>query len=328
MNHKRVLVAACVPLLLSGCFSSDGINPVVSQQFVHKYGFSVTPQEWQEREGDGQIVEMLASGVKIVRSYENGALHGASTYTFPNSSVVEKLQVYDQGTLLKEVSYDGTGMPIREDVYEFDDRTITTLWDDKGAPLSIEEYNGGVLTDAKYYTASHELEGQVEGGFGERVRRDRSGLMLSRETIQNGIATVRTTYHPNGEIHTVSRYDGDQLHGEQLKFTSNGKPLMKLNWNHGVLDGHKVAFRNGFKVAEIPYVNGLKDGVETHFDDMGNLTAEIVWQKDKKHGPSKFFSEDSEEVEWFYRGQVVAKDRYDMLANRDRLVADLHGETR
>jgi antitoxin component YwqK of YwqJK toxin-antitoxin module len=312
-------------VLLAGCFSS-GENPILSQKYVHKYGFEVTPGEWNEREGDGQIVELLVSGVKVSRSYENGVLHGKTSYTYPHSSVVEKVQVYDQGNLLKETLNDSRGVPVREEIYEFDDRKIITEWDENGAPLSIEEYSNGSLVDGKYYTTSHELEGQVEGGYGERVKRERSGLLLSRDTIQGGEVIAKTTYHPSGEVHTISHFKNDQLHGEQLKFTSTGKPLMKLHWDHGVLNGDKIVYRNGIKVAEIPYVNGQKEGMEIHFDDLGNLTAEIEWQKDKKHGCSKFYTDDATEHEWFYRGQAVSLGEYEMFANRDRLVADLQRE--
>jgi antitoxin component YwqK of YwqJK toxin-antitoxin module len=326
MDRKRVLFAATISLLLGGCFSNESANPIVSQQFVHKYGFDVTAQEWEARDGDGKIVETLKSGVQITRSYENGALQGPTTYTFPNSKVIEKLQVYDQGNLLKEVVQDGTGMPIREEIYEFDERTLVTVWDEKGAPLSIEELNGTLLVEGKYYTSSHELEGQVEVGYGERVKRERSGELVSRDKIRDGVVASRTTFHPNGEIHTISHLENGQLHGEQLKFTAAGKPLMKLSWNQGVLDGPKVVYRNGYKVAEIPYVKGQKNGTEIHYDDLGNLTAQVEWKSDKKHGLSQSFTDESTDTEWFYKGQVVAKDKYESMATRDRLVADLHGE--
>ncbi len=109
-------------------FSNDAENFVVSQKFVHKYGFDVSEEEWENRDQEGQIVSMLKNGVKIVHSYENGLLHGSTTYTFPHSAVVEKLLVYNQGTLLKEVLNDANGTPISEEAYEFDDRKIMTFW--------------------------------------------------------------------------------------------------------------------------------------------------------------------------------------------------------
>ena len=273
---------------------------------------------------EGQVVSMLKNGVKVVSSYENGLLHGLMTYTFPNSSIVERSLSYDQGNLLKETHYDLSGMPVREEMYEFNDRTIITLWNDKGSPLSIEEYEDEILMEGKYFTYNHDKEAQVEGGFGERIKRSRTGLLLSRDRIENGLIASRTTYHPNEQIHTISHYHDYQLHGEQLKFTALGRPLMRLNWNHGILDGLKIVYRNGVKISEIPYINGQKHGTETHYDDLGNLIAEIAWRNDKKHGSSHFFSEESDETEWFFNGQTVSADRYEVLENRERISADFN----
>ena len=325
MKRIRFVSLGAAALLLSSCQNNTALDQIVSQKYVHKYGFDVSEEEWDERAQDGQLVAMLKNGVKVTRSYENGQLHGPTTHTFPHSSTVEKLLVYDQGTLLKETLYDPAGMPVREDLYEFDDRNIITLWDEKGVALSVEEYDNELLMEGKYYTSEHVLESKVEGGFGERVKRDRAGLLISRDQMINGLIAERTTYHPTGEIHTVSHYHDYQLHGEQLKFTSTGKPLMKLSWNHGILDGLKVVYRNGTKVAEIPYVNGHKQGIEHHFDDLGNLTADIEWKNDKKHGCSKFYTDEATDTEWFYKGQTVNADRFQMLENRERFVADLSG---
>jgi antitoxin component YwqK of YwqJK toxin-antitoxin module len=326
MKFRHLTWLASITALLASCQNNGSIDQIVSQKYVHKYGFDVSEEEWEERAQDGQVVSMLKNGVKVVRSFENGQLHGSTTYTFPHSSTVEKLLVYDQGTLLKETLYDPSGMPVREDLYEFDDRNIITLWDEKGVPLSIEEYDNDLLVEGKYYTAEHTLEAQVEGGFGERVKRDRSGLLISRDRMEDGLIVERTTYHPTGEVHTISRYHDYQLHGEQMKFTSTGKPLMKLDWNHGVLHGTKVVYRNGLKVAEIPYVNGQKQGVERHYDDLGYLTADIEWKNDKKHGCSKFYTDETTESEWFYKGQTVNAQRFEMLENREKLVAEMTRE--
>lgn len=314
--------AGTAALFLTCCQSNQG-GDLLSQQFVHKYGFNVSESEWDERSQDGQAIAIFKDGVKVTRSFENGVLHGITTYTFPGSSVVEKLLAYDQGTLLKEVIQDENGIPIREELFEFDDRKILTYWDEKGAPLSIEEYDDELLQEGKYYTPDHELEAQVESGFGVRVKRDRTGSLLYRDRIEDGVIAERTSYHPNGQVHSISRYHDYQLHGEQLKFTASGKPLMKLSWNHGILDGLKTIYRNGSKIAEIPYVNGQKHGTEFHFDDLGNLTAELEWKSDKKHGQSQFHTEESTEVEWFYKGQPVTEAKFDTLETREQFIAEI-----
>lgn len=323
MQRIRYSLVGAAALIIASCQNHTTFDQVVSQKYVHKYGFDVSEQEWEERAQDGQEISMLKNGVKVTRSYQNGQLSGPTTHTFPHSSTVEKLLVYDQGTLLKETVYDLSGMPIREDLYEFDDRNIITLWDEKGVPLSIEEYNNDLLMEGKYYTAEHILEAQVEAGFGERIKRDRTGLLLSKDRMEDGHIAERTTYHPTEEIHAISRYDDYQLHGEQLKFTSTGKPLMKLNWQRGILNGPKVVYRNGLKVAEIPYVNGQKNGIEKHYDDLDNLTAEIEWKNDKKHGSCKFYTDETTDTEWYYKGQTVNADKFQMLENREKLMAEL-----
>lgn len=323
MKRTHLSLFVVTSLVLASCGQNASPEQVVSQKFVHKYGFDVSPKEWEERAKDGQIVEELKNGVTITRAYENGQLHGPTTYTFANSSVVEKLLVYDQGTLLKETIFDAKGMPVREDLYEFDDRNIITLWSNRGVPLSIEEYDNETLVDGKYYTPDHELEAKVENGYGHRIKRTREGLLISRDEIKNGSMAERTTYHPNGEIHTVSHYDDYQLHGSQTKYSSSGIPLMELSWNHGVLNGQKVIFRNGIRVAEIPYINGAKHGTEYHYDDLGNLISETTWRNNKKHGCCKSYTEDSIDSEWFHNGMAVDAQKFVLLENRERILAEL-----
>lgn len=314
-----------VALVVSSCQNSGSPDSVVSQQFIHKYGFNLSEEEWEQRAQAGQVVTLLKNGVKVTRSYENGLLNGPTTYTFPHLETIEKCLEYDQGTLLKETLYDVAGIPVREEAYEFDDRIMVTLWSGKGVPISIEKYDGDLLMEGKYYSLEHELEARIENGFGERIKWERSGAMISRDRIEGGIMTERRTYHPNGEVHTISHYHDYQLHGEQLKYTILGRPLMKLQWDHGILDGEKVVYRNGLKVAEIPYIQGQKHGSELHYDDLGNLIAEISWRNDAKHGCSMRYTEETSEADWFFNGQSVTADRFEQLVERERLVAEFDG---
>ncbi|HSX38968.1 MAG TPA: toxin-antitoxin system YwqK family antitoxin [Chlamydiales bacterium] len=309
-------------LFAASCQTTSSPEQIVSQKYVHKYGFDLTAEEWDQRLQDGQVIATLKNGVTLIQTYENGNLHGPTTSTFPNSPTVEKILLYDQGNLLKETIQDMHGVPIQEEVYEFDDRVIHTSWSDKGTPLSVEEYRGKLLVDGKYYSLDHDLEGRVENGHGHRAKRDRFGLLISRDQIENGILASRTTYHPNGQIHTISHYDDYALHGDQKKFTSLGRPLMTLHWDHGILDGTKTVYRNGLKVAEIPYVQGKKHGIEYHYDDLANLIAEITWRNDKKHGCSKFYTEDSEETRWFFDNLTVSSAKFELLENRERMIAE------
>lgn len=320
-TQRYWLFASC--LSLASCTTHDSPD-ILSQSFVHKYGFDLSQDEWVDRAQEGQIITRLQSGVVVTQNYANGALHGLTTYTFPHSTKIEKERLYDQGTLLQETLRDEHGIPIQQEMYEFDQRTILTQWDEKGVPMSVEEFEQGVLTEGKYYTQDHELEARVEDGFGERIKRDRSGLLISRDTLESGELVARINYHPNGTIQSLSHYAHHQLHGEQLTYTPSGKPLLKLAWNQGQLDGLKVIYRNGSKIAEIPYENGCKQGTEFHYDDLGNLTAEIQWRHDQKHGYTKFYAEDFVESEWFFNGTEVSAERFDLLTHREELIAEMN----
>ena len=326
MNAK-LISGALAALLLTGCGSSTS-NDILSQQFIHKYGLDLSEQEWEQRSKEGQVVTLLKDGVRIIRAYEGGQLHGPTTYSFPHSSVVERLMMYDHGVLLKEVLHDARGVPNREEAYEFDNRTVITLWDEQGTPLSMEKYEDDLLVEGTYYTPAHEVEGKVEGGNGERVRRDRTGQLLCRDTIQDGTLASRTSFHPNGQIHTVSHYRDFQLHDSQKKYTASGKPLMTIEWDRGVLNGPKVIYRNGVKISEIPYVNSQKHGTEKHFDDLGTLTAEIEWKNDKKHGPSRFHTDETTITEWYFRGQPVEEEKYYTMEQHDTFIAELDASLR
>ncbi len=320
-TQRYWLFASCISL--ASCTATDS-SEILSQTFVHKYGFDLSPEEWVDRSQEGQVITRLQDGVIVTQNYENGALQGLTTYSFPHSPKIEKERLYDQGTLLQETSRDEQGIPIQQEIYEFDQRTIVTQWNEKGVPTSIEEFVQGVLTEGKYYTGDHELEARVEDGFGERVKRDRSGLLVSRDTMEEGELAARIQYHPNGHIQSISHYAYHQLHGDQLTYTPSGKPLLKLSWNRGLMDGQKVIYRNGSKIAEIPYQNGLKQGTEVHYDDLGNLTAEIQWRADQKHGYTKFYAEEIVESEWFFNGTEVSAERFDLLSHREELIAEMH----
>lgn len=318
----RIWILAFFSLVFFGCQRSDSLDDILSQTFVHKYGFETTKEEWNARAQEGQVITNLKNGVILTQSFENGKLHGSVTVTFPHSLVVEKAAVYDQGILLKQSFNDANGMPIKEEMYEPDQRTVVTLWDEKGSPLSVEENAGGLLLDGKYYTPEHDLEAFVEAGNGERVKRDRSGLLISREEIAGSVVVKRINYHPNGTIHTISHYQDSELQGPQFKYTATGKPLMELHWKKGILDGEKIVYRNGSKIASIPYLQGQKHGTELHFDDLGNLTSEIEWLHDKKHGTTKLYSDENTETQWFYKGQSVSQEKFENLQFREKLIAD------
>jgi len=113
MKLLKRLSALAILLTFFSCHKDED-SDVVSQQYIHKYGFGMTQKEWQSRKKEGTSIAVLDSGVTVTNTYNNGILHGPTTYSFPNSSTVEKLYIFDNGTLIKEVSHDMMGIPYKE----------------------------------------------------------------------------------------------------------------------------------------------------------------------------------------------------------------------
>jgi antitoxin component YwqK of YwqJK toxin-antitoxin module len=319
-----VLVISSLSLL--SCHRDENNSEVVSQRYVHKYGFDVSPDEWNQRDKEGQIITTLENGVTLTQSFANGILHGPSSYTYSNSSITNQVEIYDEGVLLKTIFHDSSGIPYKEELYEFDNRKIITLWDNSGIPLSIEEYDDDILIKGQYYNGVNTLEAAIEEGRGVRIKRDRKGQLLSKDSFDKGQLTHRTTYHPSGQVQSESSFDKYVLHGKQTTFSQTGNPLVEMYWDHGLIDGTKVVLRHGKPILKVPYVNGERHGIEREWDDDGNVIAEIRWENDVRHGSSRFFDNEDTIIEWYYNGKAVSLREYHMMENRDQMVAELYGE--
>jgi len=326
MRKLYLLLSISSTLLFFSCQKKDDSQEIVSQRFVHKYGLDLSAEEWEKREKDGQVITVLDNGVTVTNTFTNGILHGNTTFTYPDSEVLEQLLVYDEGSITKKIMYDEASIPIMEEVYDLDDRKTVTRWNRDGVPLSVEEYDNDVLIKGEYFDKKNECESTVAEGSGYRTRRDRDNILLSKDTFQDGELVHRTTFHANGTIQSENPYHNYLLHGKQISYSESGKPLMEAIWQEGQLDGMKYLYTNGQKTAEIPYASGKKHGVERHFDTNSNLVAEIQWDNDFRHGSSRFYGEEDTKIDWFYKGQNVSLKKFQMMEFREKLMAELRGE--
>ena len=212
------------PIIFFSCSRNTTDDTKVSKRYFHKYGFEIAQDEWEKRQQEGQVLTIDENGVTTTQSFEHGILNGPTTYSYPNSGVTQKKETYDNGTLLKEIIYDPSGVPIRESDYEFEEQVIQTCWNDKGVPISIEHYQGENLIEGKYYNSDHILEASIIDGTGTKIKRDRKGVILQQETLENGKICSRTCYYADGIVQSETHYIDNQPHGLQKSLQRLGSP--------------------------------------------------------------------------------------------------------
>lgn len=309
-----VMSLCSLTLLVSGC-SKTKVNDskIVSQKFVHKYGYSVPEEEWGKNKYPGQVITTLRGGVTVTSTYEGGVRHGPSSQTHPHSHIVQYFYQYDEGTLQRSVTYDPKGMPMREWVRLSPQRNCVTEWYLTGSPLLIEDYAGKELLEGKYFAPNNKLESAITRGEGKRIIRDRQGVLLSFDYYQAGHLVSKEEFYPEGNIASITHFQNGKIHGERKCFEPNGAYKSEEEFIDGQLHGKAIYYLNGYKQTEVFYIKGAKNGKETNFIDGTQVEQEVLWADNHKHGPSVFYVEGSPKFEWYYLGRKVSKKQYDEL---------------
>lgn len=320
---QRAITLFCLTLLLTSCHKNQQENNVVSERYIHKYGYAVSKNEFEERGYPGQVITVLKTGVVKTATYENGLLHGPTTYTFPSSQTLESYLFYNEGKLVKQTFYDIHGMPLREEVQLSQARSALTKWYDDGTPMTTEEYTGPELVEGQYFTRQNDIEARVEKGKGLRITRTIEGILESKEEVDQGFIVKRDTFYPNGSPESIAFLVQGLLHGEKRSFAENGEPIAIKEYFHGKLHGKTTFFRNGVRTVEAHYLDGMKNGLEVHYVDGEIVSQEILWENDHKHGPCKYYVDGAPQVEYFYDGELVSEHKWKELNQLDQMIGQI-----
>lgn len=323
MKNKVYALLSLMGLALCGCGNDKHDDKVISERYIHKYGYAVSQEEWETKNYPGQVITSLSNGVTVTATYENGIKHGPMTCTFPHSQTIEFYSLYNQGNKVKEISYDILGMPVEEWIQLSPTRYSITMWYKEGSPMLVEEFIGEELLEGQYFSTNNEIESRVEKGSGQRVLRDRNGTLAARETIFEGYATKKENFYPNGAPESIAMYFRGALQGEKRTFAQTGEPLAIEDWVNDQLHGTAKYFKNGNRYLEISYRQGQKNGVERHFIDGDIVSQEISWVNNYKHGEAIVYAEGKPESHWFYEGQHVSKRKFDELNKLDEIISRL-----
>lgn len=308
---KRYLLAL-IPFLLISCSRPCCNREIVSETYVHKYGVELPADDWSDRGEHGIVIRTLTSGVKVCEVYSAGLLDGDSTYTFPHSEVIQRVESYAMGGLFKVSENNHSGTPIKETRYLSPTERIVTVWYGNGTPQSIEHYNDRFLRKGEYFTTANQIESSVENGEGVRIVRDAYGQLVSRDTITGGDLVLSSTFYPNGTIYAVIPYSRGIIQGQKRTFLPSGEPITVEEWKNNQQSGVSQEFINGEVTALVPYVNGVKEGLERRYRNGNQVVEEISWRKGQRFGPSSTFVEGNIKTDWYIKDKQVNKATYDI----------------
>lgn len=308
-----VILALC-----SGCQKNydpecDPCPDAVEKTYIHKYGVEVAKNDWAFRGKEGKVVSRLKTGVTASKNYRNGILDGETVYTFPHSNNTERVEIYENGTLVKEVENYTSESPKSEITYSPHGRTTIQTWYENGTPRSSEEYESNKLITANCYNMNNQVEACINNGDGERVNRDGFGQLDSKDVFAAGNLDTRMTYYPNGASKEIIPYKNGKICGFKKTFNPGGEPCTMEEWENDQQNGITHMYQNGEKFAEVPYVAGIKNGIEQRFRDGKYLVEEISWKNGFKHGPSYTYVGHERSVDWYYQGENVSKAKYEQL---------------
>lgn len=324
MNYSNAYLLMTVSALtLCGCRSTNSEDEVVSERYIHKYGYAVSKEDWNSREYPGQVISQKKDGVTVTATYEGGLLHGPTTHTFPHSQTVEQFYLYNQGAKVKEICYNLEGMPVQEIVQLSPSRYAVTRWYRTGSPLSVEEFVANELLDGQYFSATNEIESRIDKGNGVRIQRNIEGLLLAKEEFIQGALVKRETFHPNGLPSSIAHYYQGKLHGEKSVFGLQGEPISVEEYIGDELHGNASYFNHGVKYKDVSYLYGQKNGVEKHYIDGSILAEEIAWENDLQHGCQRIYHEGGIDERWFYAGDSVSIKKFNELNRLDAIISQI-----
>jgi len=313
MKKLPLLAVAILALSTTGCRNHRNYN-IVQENYIHKYGVPVSKDDWAKEGQNGKVVQQDSQGVTITSSYQAGILHGDTTYSFANTSTIQKRETYENGQLTKVCTHYTSGVPYYQECFENQTKAEVTSWYEDGTPTYLESYSNGYLIKGEYRTPENEVESRIQDGHGTRICRSMEGQKVAKESFQNGSKIERIDFYANGEPKSVTPFANNLPHGTRLTFLMGGVPNSIEQWVHGLQEGDTVLYQNGARVAKIPYLRGKKEGVAHYYRDNGELAEKISWHEGQMHGPRiLFIGETPVRTEWYLGDKAVSRANFERM---------------
>ncbi len=280
-------------------------------QYIHRYGISIPKHHWEECGQNGQVIKSLNGGIVCSQTFYFGLLHGETSYTFPYTDNIEKLDLFSNGHRTKETWFYFSGNPRKEIIYQPEQQREITEWYENGSIKSSEKWTDSILVQGEYFDASHQRISSVENGEGVRTNNDAYGYLSTTDHFKNGKLIYQTTYHPNASPKEVIPYKDGFVDGLRRTYYPGGEPMAIETWQQGRQHGITTFFHNGEKTQEVSYIDGMKNGKGYVYQDGSVIIQEQLWKDDLLHGCCITYVEGEPSAKWYYKGKTVSKGYYD-----------------
>ncbi len=307
---KRLVIVLLASTIVTGC-RKDVPEPIVQRSYYSYYGPEIAQSDFEAQGKTGDVVEKTSSGVEVRRAFANGVLHGTSSWSYPNTHVVYQFEEYENDRLVCMGMNAENGVLQYEEQYGPQETKVVRAWFLDGSPRMSEEYRGGKLVRAQYYTNDGDLESFVDRGNGSKITRAGNGKLLNRDQIVGGLSVVREEFYPNSMLYQVYALRDGVKNGFCKVYLESGQPNRLEMWSFGLLDGTQTLYENGLEIAQVPYCQGVKEGIERRFEPgTDQVVQEISWHQDMRHGATKTRVNGMEVVEWYWRDNKVSPEQY------------------
>ncbi|ATW20194.1 hypothetical protein BKC00_02595 [Chlamydia trachomatis] len=318
MKRLFFICALALSPLAYGAVQKDPM--LMKETFRNNYGIIVSKQEWNKRGCDGSITRVFKDGTTTLEVYAQGALHGEITRTFPHSTTLAVIETYDQGRLLSKKTFFPNALPAKEEVYHEDGSFSLTRWPDNNNsdtitdPCFVEKTYGGRVLEGHYTSFNGKYSSTILNGEGVRSTFSSDSILLTEESFNDGVMVKKTTFYSTREPETVTHYVNGYPHGVRFTYLPGGIPNTIEEWRYGHQDGLTILFKNGCKIAEVPFVRGAKNGIELRYNEQENIAEEISWQHNILHGVRKIHAAGVCKSEWYYKGKPVSQIKFERLS--------------
>ncbi len=147
----------------------------------------------------------------------------------------------------------------------------------------VEEAKGG-NTEKGYY-----INDKKDGAW---VTETRNGDVSKIESYRNGVkdGVFIDFDRKKGFVSKKAYFKEGRLNGLEISYSSSNKPLSKINYTNGVINGKKTLYYDNGKMQEDSYYrDGKKSGISKWYDQNNKLIAIYSYKDGKFDGVNKTF---------------------------------------